>query len=182
MGTEGPDAGARRRVGERLVGWARARPAFSMVVVVGLAGIVYLSYGVLWPGDRIRIKSGLGDLLGALQEGDVEAAMSHVSPYFHSEGIDHRMLGRLLRRALGRRELLSATLSVRQIEMTAGWAHVQVYVRSSHQAPYGRGFTGSDWFLRLEKIGDRWYVREAHPVSVEGHSAVGLREILAGSP
>lgn len=178
MGTEGPEAEPRGTLRQRLVGWARARPGFSLFVIAGLAGIVYLSYNVFWPGDRVRIKAALAEVLGALQRGDTEAVMSRVSPYFSEEGIDRRSLGRALGRALRPGTVGNATLSIRQVHISAGWAHIQVHVRSSHQGPYGKGFTGSDWLLIMEELEDRWLIRRAQPRAVEGHRTAGLRELL----
>jgi hypothetical protein len=178
MGTEEPRAASQGSIPQRLVAWARARPGFSLFVIAAASAIVYLSYNVFWPGDRIRIKAALSEVLDGLQDADADAIIDRFSPYFSQDGMDKQRLSRSLRRVLHQRTVSNATLSIRQVHIAAHWAHVQVHVRSSHEGPYGAAFTGSDWLIIMEELNGRWLIRQARPVAVQGHRTVGLRELL----
>ena len=163
----------------RLVSVARAYPAIALAVLVCLAGGIYVGFGLLWPSDRARIVAATRHVCAALERGDADAVLEHVSPYFSEEGVDRRELNEYLHRALRRNAISSVRLSVRQVSVDGPRASARVHVLSTHEAAYGGRLARSEWLLRFERINDRWLIRQATPLQVNARSVAGLRTVMA---
>lgn len=170
-GTSGPPI-------RRLLLVARARPGASLVVVVCVAALVYLAVMAFWRGDEREVMAVVRAVAVAVEQGSTEDVLAHVSPYFSEEGVTKRRLERSLRRTFRRRSISRLKISIRQIEVKHARASATVHVSSYHGEGLSARFARSEWWFRLEKIDERWLVREARPVQVNGRRVAGLRAVL----
>lgn len=163
----------------RLVRLTRVHPAVSLVALVGAVAVIYVAVGQLWPSDERRITATVTAVTRSLVEGDAEAALEYVSPYFLEEGLDKRGLAMILPRAVGRRPITRASSFMRQLSVGSGRAAAKVYVQSFHGEGLSGEFARSEWIVTLEEINGRWLIRTATPERVNQRSVGGLRAVLA---
>jgi hypothetical protein len=162
-----------------LLSLARAHPKVSLVVVLAVAGVAWGAFVLFEPGQRGRISRTIADARDALVRGDAEAAMSYVSPHFSEDRIDRDRLAELLEGALADAPISRAVFVIRELQVRGGRASARVQVRSVHTTQYRPGVATSDWVIQLEKIGERWLLRSAEPLSVNDRRVAGLRAVLA---
>lgn len=163
----------------RLVLAARAHPRITVAVVVALGAALWLGSRFVFPGERQLIVRSLRALQSDLAAGDVGQVMQHVSPYFAAQGMDREELERRLRVALRGRPISSARFVFREHEVFGRMAEARIMVFSSHKTPYRTFQANSEWLVELQKSDDRWLVRGAEPLRVEGRRVGGLSAVLS---
>ncbi len=172
-----PEAG--RSALARLLAAARARPSVSLAVIACLAAAVLLAWSALHKSDRRKVLATIDAVGEAVVQGDVEKVLAHVSPYFSEEGMYRDQLAETLSRILPGRPVSRASLVVRQLSIGRGTATARVYVESRHGDAFGAEFARTEWQITVEELGNRWLVRHAEPLQLNGRKVAGLRAILA---
>jgi hypothetical protein len=148
------------------------------VLIVCVAALAYLAVMAFWQSDKRKVMAVVRAIAVGMEEGSTEDVLAHVSPYFSEEGVSKGRLERSLKRAFRRRNISRLKVSIRQIDVAHARASATVHVVSYHDEGLSARFARSEWWLRLEKIGERWLVREARPVQVNGRRVAGLRAVL----
>lgn len=162
----------------RLLLAARAHPRITVAAVVALGAALWLGARFVFPSEEQMIARALRGVQSAVVEGDAEKVMQHVSPYFSEQGINAAMLERRLRVALEGRPVSSARFVFREHEVFGRMAEARIVVFSTHKTPYRTAQANSEWLVELQKAEDRWLVRGAEPLRVEGRRAGGLGAVL----
>ncbi|MHC4479677.1 MAG: hypothetical protein ACYS1C_01710 [Planctomycetota bacterium] len=179
MGSEQPGSGDAGSKLARLVGVARERPALTLALLICLAAAAYVAATSLVATERGRLLDTIDEITRALEQGDAEGVISHVSPYFSEEGMSRRSLARNVKHILARKPLTRLKVSVRRLDPSAPRAAATVHVVSYLRADYRAHFARSEWRLTFEKIDGSWYVRTASPIHINGRRVAGLRSVLA---
>jgi len=165
----------------RFLAAVRAHPALSLLAVALAAGAAFVAASAVGPGPRGQVAGVVEAIAGALRDGDVTAVMTHVSPYFSCDGIDRDSLRKQLASALRDRPLARVSVSVREVQIAHGRAGVKVHASSRGSVRAPTGLRRSEWFVILERIDDRWLVREIEPIRIGGHSYATLAAVLTAA-
>ena len=181
MNAQSPHDEGPAPLSSRLLAAIRAHPALSLLAVVLVAGAAFVATSAMGPGPRGQVAGVAGAIARALRDGDATAVMTHVSPYFSCDGIDRDSLGEQLARALRDRPLARVSVSVREVQIAHGRAGAKVLASSRDSASGPTGVRRSEWFVILERIDDRWLVREIEPIRIGGHSYATLAAVLTAA-
>jgi len=154
---------------------ARAHPGLSLAAVVAIAlGLLYLP-SLLGRSAGNAVKDVIRAVRDGVVEGDVDAVMAHVSPYFFEDGLTYDDLRHALALTLSRRPVSRAVLPVIQGDVRGNAARLRVVVESSH---YRGGVERSEWTVDMQEIDGEWLIRRISPVMVGGRMSAGLRSLL----
>ncbi|MCK4283982.1 MAG: hypothetical protein KAX44_06665 [Candidatus Brocadiae bacterium] len=179
MGNQGSDRRTPARHATRVLSLLRARPGLSLGVVACVVVAALAVVSVLYETERDKVLAALVGVRKAVEKGDAQEALAHVSPYFCEEGLYRAQLTRGLERALRSKPVSRASLVVRQLSMAGSAAVVLVHVESHRHRGVGGGMARSEWRVTLEKIEGRWLIRGATPLQVNDRKVAGLRSVLA---
>ena len=165
----------------RLLTAVRAHPGPSLLAVVLAAGAAFVAASAVRPGRGGRVAGVVEAVARAVRDGDVAAVMTHVSPYFSCGGLDRDSLRDQLAGVLRDRPLARVSVSVREVQTAHGRAGAKVHVSSRDSDRGASRLRRSEWFVILERIDDRWLVREVEPVRIGGYSYASLAAVLTAA-
>ena len=163
----------------RAVAFLRTKPTLALLLIAGVALLVFLGLSALFRTEAGEAWATVEAVRAAVERGDAAGVMEHVSPFFNEEGLVKDQLGRALKGALRRPPFVRVRAVRRRLDVRAGTAGVWVAVQARRWAG-PRGESRSEWRVELERIDDRWLVRQATPVEVNGRRIGGLRILVSG--
>ncbi len=171
---------ARGRLGyawRTLVANARSHPQAALLVIILLSTGIFLLASTVHRGSGEGIEATVKAVVRGVADGDADAVMEHMSPYFYQDGIDRDGLGRLLRRVLRGDPVGRLTYVIEQLQVSGTRASLQVHVDTSAMGLRRNAFR-TEWRAEMERIDGVWLCRAAYPTRINNKRAAGLRTML----
>lgn len=140
----------------------RNRIILTVAFLAGIAAVFIADHVHVSPEERI--KATIDDIKDALETGNPEGVMEHISDTFSAQGLTADDIRMIAKQFCGAADTISIRVRRTEVHISGDFASATVSVIS--RSENGRFYGPSSWALDLAREGEVWRVTRITPLAI----------------